>query len=595
MDKRKWCFELIIRQGLFVFLMLASLAVPLSLFGTQHEGLVTEHEAIERSEGDTVEDAGLRKEVVVSRAYQPELPLAEKPLFMPLLTDTMRVERPAFEYHLLGRPLHHDFEVRPIAAARLGREPASGYSHLYIRAGFGGHISPLGTVLYTQRLGDRLALGVTLRHRSSFGRVTMSDGERVKAPYSRTLVGVNLDGGVGSLSLRGRLGYRHGLSTYYGYADSLGRIRDALYNQRTQTHRLHFGLDLEGSRRDSTGWWYGAGIDLQTYRDTHRMGEQALSIYGNVSHGLGEELRLGGDVGVDYWIWQVGETVANPAVVRLSPIARWRRGLWTLSGGLRFAFTNNHTHRIGIYPLVDFRYRAVGEVVIPFITINGDMEGTSYGQLRDTNPWLAPGVRAEHQSRKIDARLGITGSHRRSGVSYNVYGGYALIDRMHMWVNRADRWTDTANRYHETFLSSFDLEYANVQRLRVHAEVDYFYRQRLRFGLRGSYDHYIVEGDGRLWHTPNLTLSLYGEFNLHEKVVTTTDIFLQGGQKARGLQGEIISLGMIYDMNLAVRYRFTERSGIFAEVQNLLACRNSQLHLYPTHRFNTLLGFIFRF
>lgn len=545
----------------------------------------------------TVHNPKLDKTVEVSKAYRPSLPKEEKQTFAPSLVDSVRSSRPPFEYTLISRPMLHDANLRPIPAAKLGREKEEEYRKFYLKLGFGDYISPMGVFLYSQPINKYLSLGGTIRHRSAFGKIKFPDGGRTAAPYSRTAFNFHAQGVLRQVQLEGDLGYHHDLSSFYGRVDTLTLPWNPYHGKKSNAHSVRMNFAVKDLTTEHKAWHYDGRFLLKSYHDNWRANEVYTLVGGNVSKGLGDHYALGAGMRLEHWSLKLGEGgTQGHTLFSLTPYGEWFNNRWQIKGGVDLTLGNNRgKFEFGLYPKAYFGYVAVEDYVVPFLEADGGMDGNGYGALREENRWIRPNCWGWSSSRKLEIRGGVRGAAKKIGLSYRGWVGFTLEDSAVMYVNSASAYRDESGTLRDFYTSTFEIEQANVQVIRAQVEMGYHLRQRYNFGLRVDYQGYRREGNIPVWHRPKVEAALTGEFNLREKIVVGMDFYLEGGAKARGLKGESIALPMLYDLNLYGRYRFADWAGIFIDLRNIAFCNYSRYYLYPQHRFNMHLGVIFRF
>ena len=107
------------------------------------------------------------------------------------------------------------------------------------------------------------------------------------------------------------------------------------------------------------------------------------------------------------------------------------------------------------------------------------------------------------------------------------------------------------------------------------------------------------------WQRPDFKVSASTIYELKEKIIKKSDIFVVGNRWAMvsdstgaenfgyGQYGK--KLKPIFDMNLGVEYRYTNRLSAYIQFNNITANNNTEWNGYAMQRFNVIGGLTYRF
>lgn len=533
------------------------------------------------------------KTVEVSRVYDPTIQDADKINFLPTIDDTVELA-PHFSYSLYARPVMQNFPLRPVPPARMGKEGLEELSYYYLKLGMGNYFSPLAEGYISGGRSDRFTFGVGLRHRSAFGKLKLRDGEKVKAPYSSSVVHLFCDGLVSDVALHADLYYRHRLDAFYGHLDTLYRAKNLYEGTRVGASIFGANFGFNSTHIDSLHFQYAGRVGFEGYADTRDMGQSHL--VGEFSgHKYFKRECFGGTARLDYYHKRLLPEVDGNILASLAPWVRLFGDRWRVQAGVDLMYERNAGKDFfHVFPQGHISYDIVRNYFIPYIEVDGRVERADYLTLREENAWVLPGLHVWNAERKMELRGGVKGNFNPRW-SYNIYGTFALVDSAHFFVNQ--EYGELVKGHYEslTLLSPFVVEYDNVQELHAVGELGCTLGNRFSFALRGDYWYYKMKDLAVPWHRPLYSGLFRASYNLRQKVYVSLDFYLAGGIRARGVGGSEVKLKPITDLNFDVRYQLSSTFSLFVDLRNILALPRERYYLYPLHRFNGHAGIILNF
>ena len=116
----------------------------------------------------------IKHEVVVVKAYKPEVSDAFKINILPEIKDTVEVDI-NFDYSIKTKPLNFNFELNKINPARLVGEPLKKLYRSYLKLGFGTKFTPLAELYYNNLRSKDKSFGFYVNHYSSQGNIRIND------------------------------------------------------------------------------------------------------------------------------------------------------------------------------------------------------------------------------------------------------------------------------------------------------------------------------------------------------------------------------------------------------------------------------------
>lgn len=534
------------------------------------------------------------KTVEVERTFEPTLLGAEKISFMPEIADSTPQAIEPFKYHLLSRQLYTDLPLRPVPAAILGSMTYPPLDHFLLRLGYGNYISPEGEFYFGSGRHDAYSYSFSVRHRSSWGKTALFDGEQVAARYSRTTVE-----GLGTyiadpVLLRFQASYQHRLDNFYGRDTLTSPTGNPYYSQDTQSHLARLGLRFESLYLDSSNFNYNGEASFGWYGDSRAMREAhtVLRAQGFMYH---DWQCYGANLDLDHYYQMLEPLEGHNVVLGLTPWVRIFDKRWRIQAGVQLLYDGElGRSRFYVYPQAHLSYDIVAHYVIPYLEVGGGLRQHTYASLRDENPWITPGLHAWNGSEKLSIKLGVKGNES-SHLSYNVSGSYRLIDSAQFYVSSVYDSVNSRGGVQPLLRSDFRVATDNVQQVQVHGELLFAFTSHLRLGVMADYWYYVMHHLARPWHRPMGSLTLSGAYNIQRKIYVGLEFYLQGGAVASTAFGEVTHLPLRYDLNLTGRYRFIGDWSVYLEMRNILACKAQTYYRYPLQRFNVTAGIVWAF
>lgn len=535
------------------------------------------------------------KVVQVSRIYTPTIGDADKISEMPSLFDTLGTVLRPMSYNLLQRSVQVDFPMRPVPAARVGKEAMPQLSNWFVKVGYGNYISPLIDVRYSSGRSESVTYDVSLAHNSSWGKVKLFDGEKVRAAYSNSSLAGNVRGVVGKVGMQGFVGYHHDYDVFYG-ADTLRSVKyNPLWQEGTSAHLVDAFFRARSLYLDSSKFQYVTELNYGGYYDSRDENQSRFTVLAQGQQ-YWQHTCFGGEIQFDYFNKAMQPAIGNNLVVSVMPWARIFGERWRVQVGVQFTYDyNNEKGMPYFFPKAHLSYDVVEGYFVPYVEVQSGLEMADYRTIRAENPWITPGLRVRNAAKRMDIVAGVKGKFSKR-FSYNFRGSYAIYDSAHFYVNRVVDIKDSSGAVLGRGLrSDFGVIYDNADVAHVNGVLDYRIGQYLSVGVQGDYWHWSARHIGGAWHKPQFMVTARASYSLQRKLYAGMEFYALGGMKARGVGGESISLPLLYDLNLHARYRFVSDWSVFLDLRNIIACRYELFYRYPAQRFNGHLGVIFEF
>jgi len=534
----------------------------------------------------------LNKQVEVTRSYEPTINDASKLNIMPKITDTLKMA-PSFKYSIFSKPLDSYFPVKTITAAKLVDEPKTDLYNFFIRGGIGNYFTSLFDIYYNSPRSEDYSYGAYFNHRSSTGKVGLDNGPEVSTNNSRNEIVLFGKKIFDSSILSGGVSYRRNKNLFYGIDYAANPSYNFSKDSLTQYfNNVRVDLNLKSFYLDSTHINYKTFLSYDYYNDKADYGENHISLGGEVFKYIQSDY-----LGVGLNVLHVGksgsfDTVSN-TVVTISPMLRKYGSFYTASIGVNL--TNDSWGKNGktyFFPMGHLTIDAAGNFFVPYIKVGGYLEVNSYKKITAENPYVTPGIYVENTAHKMVLTGGVKGNVSAS-VSYNVWGGYELIDRQFFFENQKGS---------KGLYNNFAVVYDNMSKSTFGGEIALTVKNFLEIGARAQVFGYSPDKELKAWGMPSFESSIDASYRYNEKWMFKASIFAIGERFAKYHDSQkplpkptIVKLGSFVDVNLGCEYQITKRINAFMNVNNLLNSDSDTYYLYKSYGINAVVGASYSF
>lgn len=536
-------------------------------------------------------NAQIDKDVKVVKSYEPTVVDAFKLNQLPDFNDSVRVT-PRADLLISTRRIDAKFTPKEIGAAKISPESVSPLSHSYLKLGLGNYTSPLAQLHITGLRSKTSLYGLFIDHQSSFGKVKLADGNKVKAPYSNTNAGLFGKKIIKGVVVSADAGYEARMVQRYGYntVDTLLRGIDLDKEFTRQLYQKLFAkASVASNDIDTAGLRYETGLGYDYFFDRYDHTQQKINVDGDIGYWWkGHDFSM--NVAVDHFTRnQKLDSAGGSTLLRIAPKYVRKTDDFTFSLGFKTAshFVDGESETF-FYPDLRLEFNIVKTVFVPYLGVDGNLQEYDYERVSLENPFITPGLNVENANTKINFFGGFKGNISKA-LSYNLQGSYAQIDNFHFYVN------DTSIRYLPTgsmLGNSFNVVYDNIERARVMAEIYYAPLPKFSLLVRGNYYSYTLFTEEKAWHMPDFDFQLAATYRLQNKIVFDAGLMLLSARYCKGLEqsSEKLKLDPIVQLYAGAEYRYSKTLGFFLRFDNALFQQYQLWNQYPSQRFRVMVG-----
>lgn len=531
-------------------------------------------------------------EVINAANYDPVIKEAVKQSDRPEIIDTVK-KITKVNYSVPGKQYATSYSVATIEPAKMVNEPLSKLYSMLIKAGVGNYTMPYGEIFYNNLRSKDFNWGARFKHLSShakfdsLGNTDFSDNEA--SLYAKKFFKKH--------TLSGEFNYSRNVVHYYGFSEKLfPNLSTADYKQCFQLFegkgrlQSHYADTAKNINHDIHLNYYNLGDHYNTW-ENNVFGDALLGIYK-------DQTKINALASVDYYNVISAHDTLNNLIVRLNPYFEAGNGKkWKADIGVNAVadyFDDKRGTKYYFYPRFNVYYNIYQNLVVPYAGVSGGLDKNSFRSMSTVNPFVLSELQYRNTNNKYNLYGGLRGA-LSANTSYDAKVLYGKYDNMAYYL--ADYETYKGN----ALANKYKVVYMNTNFLNVNAQVKYQFREKLTLAAKANYYSYKIDSTGVYpWHKPNFDITFSGNYNLKSKIIVKADVFVIGSQWA--LQKQVVNSLAVYnpkqlkgitDINLGVEYRYTKLLSAFVTFNNIGSFRYYRWDLYPTQKFNAMIGLTF--
>ncbi|MEA3318118.1 MAG: TonB-dependent receptor, partial [Bacteroidota bacterium] len=524
-----------------------------------------------------------KKEVHVIKPYKPTISDAFKINSLPKIIDTVKTI-PTFKYYLITKPLDISFKPKIINPAKMVGEPLTKLYNSYTKIAIGNNAMPFIEFYLNNKRSKDFSIGTYFKHLSSFSKVKLANNKKGESAFSDNEILFYGKKFFDNSVLKSNLGFNRNVRHYYGYNTLLDTsfTKDDIkqkfvdFNINTRYHSVY---------SDSSHINYDFGIKYNYFADDFSNSESAIRFNGKLNKYFDKEM-LGVDF--DYQNYSKSNSIdsVSNSIFSFSPWLGMYSDKWRVSVGINiYSDKHGESRNTYYYPKGTFEYDIINHYIIPYAGIDGRMEANNYRKIANENPFIIPGLHVENTDNKMILYAGIKGNFS-SSLFYNFRLEHSIIENLPFYVNNFSQTDSTGNM--------FDVVYDDIELTKYFGELSFSPSNDLSFHIKASYSSYAMNNEKEPWHKPLLNINFFTRYDLRNKIILKSDIFVKGKRYAL-VNNNTIELDPVLDVNLAIEYRYTKILSGFIQLNNILSSDNYMFNYYPTYGFNIMAGITYSF
>ena len=549
--------------------------------------------------------------VTVTKAYTPTISDAFKIKSVPDLNDSIVLQKKKIEYNIFSVPVASTFTPAKGQASTVKKMPPPELYNSYATAGAGNPGNAMAK-FYTSReinRDERLDLG--FNHNSSFANL---DGVALESKYMDTEFDASYSKKASDMNWGANIGLQHQLYNWYGLPqDVYDQATINTIDERQNYYMGEFGalVNLEEA------YFKNASLKFRRFWDAVKSGENRV-IFGAGFDFPIEDETFGLNINLDYVNGNfknanVNNSANDPEIkysnfqVGINPKLTILRDDLSVNLGVNIVYgldTENSDSNFYIYPAVTASYRLLDETVIAYGGVEGELKQNSYYDFVEENTYVSPTLSILPTDKQYDAYVGLKGQ-LLPNLSYNIKGSYTAENRSPLFkLNPQNSFRNNEKGYY--YGNSFEVFYDDIKTLGIFGELNVDVNRNFTLGINAEVYDYDTETDNPAWNLPNLTGSLFMDYQIDEKWYLGANLFYVGEREdfstvvvQNVLPSEFpattIALDSYFDANAHVGYRLNDQLSIFVKAANIANNNYQRWANYQVQGFQILGGVTYKF
>jgi hypothetical protein len=493
---------------------------------------------------------------------------------------------PAFTYTLQPKRFTTTVKVDTIQAAKMGSEPLPKLYRTYARLGVGNYATFMGEFYVGSLRSKSNAWGAHIKH------ISAGDGPKdVAGAFSGfAQEDFNL---FGKHYFKREIlygGFDYNRNTVYNYGSTSAFTSYDKASSKQFFNYFAVNGDLLSHLPDSSDINHHINMRYYHLADRYKTNEDNILIDVNAGRFIRTE-RLDAEMGLDYNRNSSESDTAVNTIFRFQPMFSSNGKKFQAAIGINLSVDIGDETKAYFYPQANFSYDIINHIIVPYISLGGNLERNSYRSLSLVNPFMlsASSFAMRNTQHKYELKAGLRGS-LSSEIVYDVFFSRVDLANAPFFLNTTE--------HEDLFRNKFSVVYDDCNVVNVHGQIGWQHFEKIRVTATGDYYQYKMATELHPWHTPTLHLSLLGQYNLEDKIIANAEVYYINGQYAKIQDGNsflVVTTKGLVDVNIGFEYRYTKFLSAFLNFNNIAAQRYQRWYAYPTQKFNLMGGLTYTF
>ncbi len=551
-------------------------------------------------EKDTIAD----QTVNVIKPYTPTISDAFKIKDNPKLNDSNAVKKKEIKYNIFSIPVASTFTPAKGKAATVDKAKAIKLYDNYASLGVGTYTTILGEVYLNHELSRNENVGGYFSHHSSQGGI---DDVLLDDDFSKTKLNAyykksdrdftwQVDGGFNLLTYNW-----YGVPQDY-YAEDV--INDIDAGQTYNDFYVGGKIDFEDAIVKDASLRFRRFGDIQDSAENRLVAKTSFDV-------PVQDETINAEFSVDYISGSFDRNFNNTSDINygnitfgFAPSYQMSQDDLTLDLGVKLVYlkdTEFSDSKFYIYPNIEASYRLVDELLIAYGGLKGGLIQNSYYDFANENPFVSPSLFITPTNQQYKTFLGIKGKLTNT-IGYNLKANYSAEQGKAMYKsNTASNAPLTEYQYG----NSFNVVYDDVSTISIAGELNVDFNRNFTLGIKGEYFSYSTDNQPEAWNMPDLTASLFLDYQISEQWFAGSSLFFVGERKDQrifvdelnSLNNAVstVSLESYFDINAHVGYKINDQLSVFGKANNIASQNYERWMDYPVQGIQVLAGATYQF
>lgn len=547
-------------------------------------------------------DENIGTEVVnVVKPYSPSISDAFKVKETPSLNDDETTAKEEIKYVIFSFPVASTFvpsKGRAVSVEKVTREPTfSNYSTL----GFGNYGTVIGELFLTKNINATDYVAAMFRHHSSQGgikEVVLDD------KFATTSLEMTYGSQKQDMNWVLDLGYKNQVYNWYGLPTPINTdLATALNPQQT-----YHSFDIGGKIEMNDAVINETALKYNRFWDSYGSAENRFFIKPAFEFEINSN-KIDTHFIVDYLSGSFDTSLASSKIkygytnIGVNPNFSLQKNDWSLQFGLAAFYSidsEGNNNQFKIYPKVNASLKIVGDYMIFYSGIEGNLEQNSYREFSNENPFLSPNLLIAPTDKQFDIFAGVKGK-LDSSVSYTIRGSY--INEKNKALYKSNNFSEMGDLENFEHGNSLGVVYDNVKTIQFFGELKADWSKTISFGINGTFAGYVTEISSEAWNLPEVKMNANLEVSISEKWNAGFNLFFIGERKDLQINTSILTLiapspstiPSYVDANLNIGYKHSNRVSGFLKFNNIANQEYQKWMNYTVQGFQVLVGGNYKF
>jgi hypothetical protein len=565
-------------------------------------------------------DENIGTEVVnVVKAYTPTISDAFKVKESPVLTDEDNSKKEAIQYSIFSFPVASTFtptKGKSASVENAAKEKLFG-NYATFAAGTYGTINAELFATKTLKNGDYV--GAMFRHLSSQGGVkdVVLDNN-----FSNTSLDATYGSKSGKISWNAELGYQRQGYNWYGlnplFYENLVPSDKDLFLSKINPKQVYQNVYLGGKIAINESAFKEATLKFSHFSDSYASAENRLVIK-PAAHFEISDIKLKTNFVLDYLSGSFDNDYFNTTSIKygstilgIQPTFNYFKKELSINFGLGIYYNSlaqteisEAKSKLFIYPNITGSFNVVGDLMIAYAGLEGELIQNSYPDFVQENFFMSPTSAVSPTDQKYDLYLGLKGKLSNT-IGYNVRGSFKNEENKALYKSNAYNPLNT-NASGYAFGNSFGIIYDKVKTLSFFGELKADFTKNFSVGVNGTLNSYGIQDEQEAWNLPAIQLSSFVDYTFNSKWYASAKVFFVGQRKdviafpslanvfPPMYSQETTTLNSYFDLNAQVGCKHSERLTFFFKGNNLANQNYQRWANYPVQGIQVMLGANYKF
>ncbi len=538
------------------------------------------------------DSAIIKRDVTIKKAYDPVIQDSKK---INVLPSVVEPELPEIDvkYSNYSTVLDPPYEIRPLESARIKMPSLVDHKDGFLRLGMGNYWGTMADLLCPIVNNSTYRWDLNMNHLGTFADKMHHEnllGMSVRRFYES-----------GQFVIGGNYGYEG--FNYYGdnkldknaqYFNGVNNFQGGDYfydNAGVNTWDFAIGYDAIPTAEKERS--YSLKFKYDGFAPNVGLIEHVFNTSFKYDTKM-DENNTGLNVDMQNLVYSSSDTI-NPfnqdsyTIFRLNPYYDFNQDTWFLHVGAKINFSGQGQSFV---PAADVKAQAtlIEDAMYMYAGIGGDVDANTMKEILAYNTY-------------IDLNEKIANSY----TPFNLYGGLKLkllynfiTDVSFAYKKIYDQYffvNDTLYNYttNTTVLNNvFSADYSDASVFNTSVKLNYNFNQKLGFQFIWKNSVWNVD-EGEAWYMPKNEFDFGIDMYLTRRMAINLYSYFAAGRQARALDGSIVDLKTIADVNLGFFYAHSSKVSAFLKLNNIAHQKYEKWYGYEVNGFNAMFGLVFAF